>query len=284
MERRYGRGFNAVAKKELWDRWRRGESLKAIGRAFGKPSSSIYFQVSLHGGFSPPPAVYHPCFATRLGGVSAGSEIQGWRDFLPHRDGRRGEIRVGEGPNGNGDVSRKACALPVDGGAACRTEMKGQRVAAFSCPHPRRCSIRGPLPWRPFRGAAGTARTPRARRAAGTARRERRRGTARPSRPAGSSRTARAPRPARSNGIVGTGGAARPPRIKRLACAQPRNVRPGKPMRTRLQPRRKACLRYLPGRKHQPQTKHRGRDSHLQQHAGTGARAVHAAVSARRAS
>ncbi len=53
MERRYGRGFNAVAKEELWDRWRRGESLKAIGRAFGKPSSSIYFQVSPHGGIRP---------------------------------------------------------------------------------------------------------------------------------------------------------------------------------------------------------------------------------------
>ncbi len=46
-----------MAKKELWDRWRRGESLKAIGLAFGKPSSSIYFQVSPHGGIRPPPAV-----------------------------------------------------------------------------------------------------------------------------------------------------------------------------------------------------------------------------------
>jgi IS30 family transposase len=53
MERRYGRGFDAVAKEELWDRWRRGESLKAIGRAFGKPSSSIYFQVAPHGGIRP---------------------------------------------------------------------------------------------------------------------------------------------------------------------------------------------------------------------------------------
>ena len=55
----------------------------------------------------------------------------------PHCDGRRGEIRVGEVANGNGDVPRKAFALPVDGGAACRTEMKGQRVAAFGCPHRR---------------------------------------------------------------------------------------------------------------------------------------------------
>ena len=44
-----------MAKAELWDRWRRGESLKAIGRAFGKPSSSIYFQVAPYGGIRPAP-------------------------------------------------------------------------------------------------------------------------------------------------------------------------------------------------------------------------------------
>jgi len=53
MDRRYTRGFNAVAKEELWERWQHGESLKAIGRAFGKPSSSIYFQVAPHGGIRP---------------------------------------------------------------------------------------------------------------------------------------------------------------------------------------------------------------------------------------
>jgi DNA-binding CsgD family transcriptional regulator len=49
------RGFTAAEKAELWDRWQRGESLKAIGRAFGKPSSSIYFQVAPHGGIRPTP-------------------------------------------------------------------------------------------------------------------------------------------------------------------------------------------------------------------------------------
>ena len=39
------RVFTAAEKTELWDRWQRGESLKATRRAFGKPSSSIYFQV-----------------------------------------------------------------------------------------------------------------------------------------------------------------------------------------------------------------------------------------------
>src|SRR6202047_226811 len=53
MERRFRRGFTAAEKTELWDRWKRGESLEAIGRAFGKPSSSIYFLVAPHGGIRP---------------------------------------------------------------------------------------------------------------------------------------------------------------------------------------------------------------------------------------
>ena len=53
--RRFHRGFTAAEKTELWDRWQRGESLKAIGRAFSKPSSSIYFQLAPHGGIRPAP-------------------------------------------------------------------------------------------------------------------------------------------------------------------------------------------------------------------------------------
>ena len=53
MSQGYRRGFTAAEKAELWDRWQRGESLKAIGRAFGKPSSSIYFQLAPHGGSAP---------------------------------------------------------------------------------------------------------------------------------------------------------------------------------------------------------------------------------------
>src|SRR5882757_2481540 len=53
MGHKFHRGFTAAEKTELWDRWKRGESLKAIGRAFGKPSSSIYFLVAPHGGIRP---------------------------------------------------------------------------------------------------------------------------------------------------------------------------------------------------------------------------------------
>src|SRR6266446_6628498 len=53
MGHKFHRGFTAAEKTELWDRWKRGESLKAIGRAFGKQSSSIYFLVAPHGGIRP---------------------------------------------------------------------------------------------------------------------------------------------------------------------------------------------------------------------------------------
>ena len=55
MVRRFRRGFSAAERTEMWDRWQRGESLTAIGRAFGKESSSIYFQLSPHGGIRPAP-------------------------------------------------------------------------------------------------------------------------------------------------------------------------------------------------------------------------------------
>lgn len=42
-------------KEEVWERYQRGESLSGIGRVFGRPSSSIYNQLSPHGGIRPPP-------------------------------------------------------------------------------------------------------------------------------------------------------------------------------------------------------------------------------------
>jgi len=46
-------GLSAVQKSELWRRWKAGQSLHEIGRAFDKSHSSIRCVVSLHGGFVP---------------------------------------------------------------------------------------------------------------------------------------------------------------------------------------------------------------------------------------
>src|SRR5450755_3739952 len=46
-------GLSAIEKSDLWRRWKAGQSLHEIGRAFGKGHSSIRCVVSHHGGFVP---------------------------------------------------------------------------------------------------------------------------------------------------------------------------------------------------------------------------------------
>ncbi len=46
-------GLSAAQKSDMWCRWKAGQSLHEIGRAFGKEHSSIRCLVSRHGGFVP---------------------------------------------------------------------------------------------------------------------------------------------------------------------------------------------------------------------------------------
>ncbi|MBB5061390.1 hypothetical protein HDF16_006126 [Granulicella aggregans] len=52
---RHGRrhGLSAEQKGEIWRRWKAGESLHEIGRAFDKDHGSIQFLLSKHGGIVP---------------------------------------------------------------------------------------------------------------------------------------------------------------------------------------------------------------------------------------
>ena len=47
--------YTAEQKADIWDRWQRGESLKAIGRVFDRPSSSIFNHLAPSGGIRPSP-------------------------------------------------------------------------------------------------------------------------------------------------------------------------------------------------------------------------------------
>ena len=46
-------GLSAEQKIEVWRRWKAGQTLHQIGRAFGKEHSSIRCLVSRHGGIAP---------------------------------------------------------------------------------------------------------------------------------------------------------------------------------------------------------------------------------------
>lgn len=48
------RGLSAAAKKELWERWRAGQSISDIARALQKPAGSIHGMIEATGGISAP--------------------------------------------------------------------------------------------------------------------------------------------------------------------------------------------------------------------------------------
>jgi IS30 family transposase len=49
------RGLSASQKQELWERWKRGESLNGIARALAKHRGSIHFVLASNGGIQPSP-------------------------------------------------------------------------------------------------------------------------------------------------------------------------------------------------------------------------------------
>ena len=46
--------FSAAQRTEVWRRWKAGESLHRIGRAFARPHTSIHCLLAHHGGIVPP--------------------------------------------------------------------------------------------------------------------------------------------------------------------------------------------------------------------------------------
>ena len=46
--------YSAKQRAEIWDRWKRGESMSSIGRVFERESSPVYSVISPTGGIRPP--------------------------------------------------------------------------------------------------------------------------------------------------------------------------------------------------------------------------------------
>ena len=47
-------GMSDAAKRELWDRWKQGESISQISRALAKPPGSVFTVLKANGGYVPP--------------------------------------------------------------------------------------------------------------------------------------------------------------------------------------------------------------------------------------
>src|SRR5207253_7175435 len=129
MRRGYFRGFTAAEKTELWDRWQRGESLKAIGRAFGKPSSSIYFQMAPHGGIRPLPRQRSRLALT----LAEREEIS--RGIAAHQSARSMARLLGRSPS---TVSRE---LNRNGGCDRYRAAQADEMAWARARRPKRCKL-----------------------------------------------------------------------------------------------------------------------------------------------
>ncbi len=46
--------YTSEQKENIWNRWKKGESMTSIGRLFDRPSSSIFNILSPTGGIRPP--------------------------------------------------------------------------------------------------------------------------------------------------------------------------------------------------------------------------------------
>ena len=129
MDQSFRRGFSAAEKTELWDRWQRGGSLKAIGRAFGKPSSSIYHHVAPHGGIRPVPRRRSRLALT----LSEREEIS--RGIAAHQSARSMARLLGRSPS---TVSRE---LSRNGGYDGYRAALADETAWVRARRPKRCKL-----------------------------------------------------------------------------------------------------------------------------------------------
>ena len=134
MERRYRRGFSTSEKTELWDRWQRGESMRSIGRVFGKPSSSIYFQLAPYGGIRPAPRRRSRLALT----LSEREEIS--RGIVARRSIRFMASLLGRSPS---TVSREVCR---NGGYDRYRAAVADEQAWIRTRRPKRCKLAN-SPW-----------------------------------------------------------------------------------------------------------------------------------------
>ena len=92
MQRKYRR-ISAVQSAELWERWKTGEGLKSIGRAFGRTSSCIFNHIRYSGGIRPPSRRRSPLALT----LAEREEIS--RGLVAGRSLRSMAIALGRSPS-----------------------------------------------------------------------------------------------------------------------------------------------------------------------------------------
>ncbi len=121
--------YTAEQKSEMWDRWKSGESLKEIGRAFDRGSSSIFGQLAPTGGIRPAPRVRSRLSLT----LAEREEIS--RGVARQYSLRAIAIQLGRSPS---TISRE---INRNGGVQCYRAIQSDDAAWVRTRRPKRCKL-----------------------------------------------------------------------------------------------------------------------------------------------
>jgi IS30 family transposase len=121
--------YTEAQKADIWNRWRRGESLNSIGRLFDRPSSSIFNMLAPTGGIRPPPR-QRSCLALTL---AEREEIS--RGLARRLSLRAIATQLGRSPS---TISRE---LHRNGGATGYRAVKADQAAWDRARRPKRCKL-----------------------------------------------------------------------------------------------------------------------------------------------
>jgi IS30 family transposase len=122
-------GLSSAKKIELWERWKRGESLSDIGRALGKHAGSVFGVLKLNGGIYRPPRQR----ARRALTIAEREEIS--RGIATGRSVRRIAAAIGRSPS---TVSRE---IVRNGTRAHYRAANADDRAWHTARRPKRCKL-----------------------------------------------------------------------------------------------------------------------------------------------
>ena len=127
MQRRWK--LSSAQRADMWNRWKAGQSLNAIGRALGKDKQVIHFLLARHGGIAPPVRRRSPRVLTLAEredisrGIASGCSLRAIAQRLSRacstvsrevaRHGGRAQYRANEADSAGLGVGFAAQAVPA---------------------------------------------------------------------------------------------------------------------------------------------------------------------------
>ena len=123
--------YTTAQKNEMWDRWQQGESLTSIGRAFDRPSSSIFGQLAPTGGIRPAQRIRSKLALS----LSEREEIS--RGVVAQLSFRTIAIQLGRSPS---TISRE---IKRNGGSADYRATQADQTAWDRAHRPKPCKLAG---------------------------------------------------------------------------------------------------------------------------------------------